>query len=107
MNTAGPIFQANYLKKLTSAILKGLTSILHLRSLREDSFHLNMIRVACSLARPHSIGRLVEVMIHYSGVKYTEWTIRVETLQTAIEGAVNAKGLRTLRVATYKNISDT
>jgi hypothetical protein len=46
-------------------------------------------------------------MIHYSGIKHTEWTIRVETLQTAIEGAVNAKGLRTLRVATYKNILDT
>jgi hypothetical protein len=66
-----------------------------------------MIMVACSLARPHIIGRLVVAMINYSGVKHTEWTIRVETLQTAIEGVVNAKGLRTLRVATYKNISDT
>jgi hypothetical protein len=93
MNTSGPVFETNYLQSLTSAILKGLTRILRQRSLREGDFHLYMIRVACGLARPHRSRRLVVVIICDTGVKHTEWSILVETLQTAIEGAINAKGL--------------
>ena len=90
-------------QKRTSAILKSLTKILRLRSLREDSFHLYMIRIACSLARPLRRGRLVVAMIFYTRVKHTEWAIGVETLQTATDGAVNAKRLGTRRVANYRD----
>ena len=104
MNTSGPINSTYYLIKPTSAILKSLTMILRLRSLREGCFHLYMIRIACGLARPHSSERRVVIMIFYTGVKHTEWPIRVETLQTATNGAVNAKGLRTRRVANQRAI---
>jgi len=101
MKTSGPIFQTNYIKLHTSAILKGLCSILYLRFLREDNFHFYMIRIAFGLARPLSSRLQAVFMIYHYVVEHTDRKIRVKTLKTSSEGGINAKRLITLSVTTY------